>query len=401
LATQLVLGTLAWRGWLDARLAPVLDRDLGTLDPRVRAALRIGAYQLLKLSRIPPHAAINETVSLGGHRGARAMVNAVLRRVAPPSVIELPPAPADPLAATAIETSHPEWIVQLFADDLTPRDLTALLLANNQPAPTTLRINIDRCAQGDALARLAADGIQARPGRWAASCLQITEGASRLRGHPLLLDGTLTVQSEASQLVVELLAPDSGERILDLCAAPGGKAGAIAERVGSRGSVVAIDPTRAGTRRLASTAARLRTPQLRPLRGDGRLPPLRGEFDGVLIDAPCSGLGTLRRHPEIRWRRRPDDLPRLAALQTELLDAAAPLVRPGGRLVYAVCTLAHVETFGVVRSWLDRHERFAVEPATRHLGSNAFDLMHDDALRTLPAPHDLDGFFAVRLVRSG
>jgi 16S rRNA (cytosine967-C5)-methyltransferase len=396
LAMQLVLGTLAWQGWLDARLEPALDRPLGGLDPPVRAALRLGAFQLLRLDRIPRHAAINETVRLAGHRGARALVNAVLRRIAEAPATTPPPDTDDPIAEAAAACSHPTWIAALLAADVAPDDLRALLAANNEPAPTTLRVHTSRADRATVRARLAEDGIASDEGHWAATALVVTAGAARLRGHPLLADGHITVQSEASQLVVALVDARAGERVVDLCAAPGGKTGALVERTGPAGLVVALDPSRAGARRTRANTMRLGGRALTVV-ADGRHPPLADRFDAVLVDAPCSGLGTLRRHPEIRWRRRPEDLARLAVLQAELLDAAANLVRDGGRLVYAVCTLTRVETWDVVAPWLARQSRFRLEPADAVLGPGAAPLVDRGALRTLPAPHGLDGFFAVRL----
>lgn len=397
LATQLVLGTLAWQGWLDARLAPLLSRPLATLDPPVRAALRLGAYQLLRLDRVPVHAAVDESVSLAGHRGARGLVNAILRRLAGHPGAEPAPAPEDPIAAAAAATSHPEWLARLLATDVAPPDLHALLAAQNEPAPTALRVHGGVADAATVAGMLARDGIATRPSRWVDGALIVTAGAAQLRGHPLLAAGTVSVQSEASQLVVALLGVRPGERIVDLCAAPGGKTAAIAERAGAGGLVVALDPGRGGARRVRASVQRPAAAPVLAVVADGRRPPLREQFDAVLVDAPCSGLGTLRRHPEIRWRRRPEDLPRLAALQTELLDAAAALVRPGGRLVYAVCTPTRAETWDVVEPWLARHGTFALEPAAGVLGASRAPLDDRGALRTLPAPHDLDAFFAVRL----
>lgn len=399
LATQLVLGTLAWQAWLDARLRRVLDRAIEDLDPPVRAALRLGAFQLLRLTRIPRHAAIHETVSLAGHAGTRGLVNAVLRRVTDA------PAPgdaaSDPIAAAAAASSHPEWLARLFAEDVAPEDLTTFLLADNEPAPVTLRVHARRASRSDLATALAVAGIETRPSAWVDSALVVTGGAARLRGNPLVADGTLTVQSEASQLVAALVGAGEGERVVDLCAAPGGKTAAVAERLGPSGLVVALDPTRGGVRRVRERTARAQGSVVIAAVADGMHPPLRGEFDAVLVDAPCSGLGTLRRHPEIRWRRRPDDLPRLASLQARLLDAAATLVRPRGRLVYAVCTLTAAETWDVAEAWLARHPGFRVQPAEAVLEPAARPLVTRGALRTLPAPHGLDGFFALRFRRLG
>jgi 16S rRNA (cytosine967-C5)-methyltransferase len=188
--------------------------------------------------------------------------------------------------------------------------------------------------------------------------------------------------------------------VLDACAAPGGKATAIAERLAGTGRVLALDPRRRGLTRLDAECDRLGLGRLSAAVADARFPPTRRSFDAVLVDAPCSGLGTLRRHPEVRWRRRPEDVPRLAALQRALLDRVAPLVRPGGALVYAVCTLTHEESEGVIRDFLAAHPTFGVEPADRVLTGAARELVDSEGfLRTLPHRHGLDGFFAARLAR--
>jgi 16S rRNA (cytosine967-C5)-methyltransferase len=189
-------------------------------------------------------------------------------------------------------------------------------------------------------------------------------------------------------------------RVLDACAAPGGKTTAIAERLAGSACVLALDPRRAGLARLGAECRRLGLDRVVAAVADARFPPARIAFDAVLVDAPCSGLGTLRRHPEVRWRRRPEDVPRLAALQRAILDQCAPLVRAGGALVYAVCTLTREENEDVVRDFLAGHPTFGVEPAGEVLAGEARQLVSPDGcVRTLPHRHGLDGFFAVRLAR--
>jgi 16S rRNA (cytosine967-C5)-methyltransferase len=219
----------------------------------------------------------------------------------------------------------------------------------------------------------------------------VLEGARRLHALPAYRDGLFSFQGEASQLVSALVDVEPGAWVLDACAAPGGKTLAVAERLGAAGRVVALDPNRAGLVRLAAEATRLGVRPVLETVGDARRAPLTHAFDAVLVDAPCSGLGTLRRHPELKWRRRPNDVRRLAELQREILDGVAPLVRPGGVLVYAVCTRTREETTALVDAFTAAHPRFAVErPALACVGD-------DGLLRTAPHTHDLDGFFAARL----
>jgi 16S rRNA (cytosine967-C5)-methyltransferase len=313
------------------------------LDPPVRAALRIGAYQLLHDT--PPHAAVASTVDAIGARSprARGFVNANLR-----GLTRLPqpwPEPTDP----AVRLSYPDWLVARLTDELGARAAREALVAMNEPAAVTLRPD-PRHVTGDALAaelraehpdadvetgRLVRDAVVVRgigdPGRLAA-----------------VREGRATPQDQGSQAVVVSLAPQPGERIADLAAAPGGKATAIGELVGRDGTVVAIDVDAGRVRMIDGARHRIGLPRLFPVVGDGRHPPLHAaSFDRVLLDAPCSGIGVLRRRPDARWRLQPDTIDELASLQRELLAAAATLVRTGGVLVYSVCTLTTAETVDV------------------------------------------------------
>ncbi len=353
LATRLVYGTLAWQGRLDHHLKGLVRMPLADLDPPVRAALRLGLYQLLFLDRVPAYAAVHASVGLAraaAGAGAAGLVNAVLRRAAGAGVggLPLPHPAADPLERLAIEWSHPRWLVERWAAELGRDELPRLLAANNVRGPSAVRANRLRTSRDALRAELAAARVAARPSVWAPDGLVIEDGAAGLRALPAWREGRLAFQGEASQLVV---------------------------------------------RRVRDEAVRLGAACVEAAVGDARRPPFVRPFDAVLVDAPCSGLGTLRRHPELRWRRRAEDIARLAALQREILAGAAPLVRPGGVLVYAVCTLAREENEDVVEWFRTRHPAFVLEgPALSP------DLVTPTGyLRTLPHRHDLDGFFAARL----
>jgi 16S rRNA (cytosine967-C5)-methyltransferase len=290
---------------------------------------------------VAPHAAVGETVTAVSSRSrrARGFVNAVLRRVA-----ELgPPWPwpaGDDVDAIAVRSSHPPWIVARLLADLGTTDAFAVLDADNEAAAVTLRVNPRRGAATALAAELRSAGADVAAGALVPSAL-VVRGAGDLGRLPAVVDGRATPQDQASQAVVDVLDPQPGERIADLAAAPGGKAGAIGERTDAL--VVALDRRR--LRLVKAAAARLRLAGLTPVRADGRHPPCRpGVFDRVLVDAPCSGLGVLRRRPDARWRLRPESIAPLAGLQRELLAAGAILLRPGGTLVYAVCTLTWEET---------------------------------------------------------
>jgi 16S rRNA (cytosine967-C5)-methyltransferase len=393
LATELVYGTLTWQLRLDHHLAGLVRQPIDSLDVPVRVALRLGLFQLVFLDRVPAYAAVDTSVRLAGRRAA-GLVNAVLRRAARAgrAGLGLPDAAADPTERLAVEWSHPRWLVERWTAELGASATARLLEADDRAPHVALRVNRRRATPAALAAALDAAGIRTEPGRFARDALVVREGAGRLRDLPAYGHGDFAFQGEASQMVAALVdaAPDA--RVLDACAAPGGKTTAIAERLGPEARVVALDPHRIGLERLRREARRLGLAPIEIVTGDARHSPLRGPFDAVLVDAPCSGLGTLRRHPDLKWRRRPEDIPRLAALQREILSGIAPLVRSGGLLVYAVCTRTNDETTDVVDWLLNTHKRFAVE---RPAAVPCIDA--DGHLRTAPHTHELDGFFAVRL----
>lgn len=400
LCTELVLGTLRWRGRLDHALAQCSRRPLQEVDPALLTTLRMGAYQLLYLDRVPDSAAVNESVRLARRsagRGAAGFVNAVLRALLRQE-IRWPGDDADPVERLAVQTSHPPWLVQRWLDRLGPQQAEQALLAHNQPAPLVLRVNRRRTDPAALRTRLQAEGVQTEPGVWSDDALQVSKGNPL--GGDAFREGLFYVQGEASILVADLVGAQPGERIADLCAAPGGKATQLAAVVQTRGLLVACDlhPKRLGLVR--DNAHRLGLDRMRLVVHDAGQPAIRpGSLDRALLDAPCSGTGVLRRHPEIRWRNELDDVRRLASLQARLLDAAAPTVRPGGRLVYSVCSLEPEEGLEVVQRFLQRRPDYHIdEPGDvpEALVDRSGGLPH---LLTHPQRHGLDGFFAAVLQR--
>jgi 16S rRNA (cytosine967-C5)-methyltransferase len=398
--TKLVYGVLTWQKRLDWTLAALARRPVSELDPPVRAALRLGLFQLRMLERVPSFAAIDTSVELVKRLagvGASKLVNAVLRSAERTGETPLPPDGEDPVTRLAVEWSHPEWLVRLWLEELGPERTLALLRANDLPAPTTARVDLHQLSRERAVQELAALGVVARPGAYAPGAIVIESPISRIAGLPWL-----TLQSEASQLVALLVGAGGDERILDACAAPGGKSLALLDAPGaSIPRLFAGDRSLGGMRRVRAHAGRARR-RIGTFVGDASRPPFAaGTFDAVLIDAPCSGLGTLRSHPEIRWRRTRDEIPELAAAQAAMLRAVAPLVRPGGRLVYSTCTLVVAENADLVSAFLIDHPEFCRDDARPHLPVAARELVDDDgSLRTSPERGGLDGFFAVRLSRA-
>jgi 16S rRNA (cytosine967-C5)-methyltransferase len=340
LVTELAYGTVRMRRALDHLLGQVSSRPVDSLDPPVRAALRLGAYQLLV--GVPAHAAVGETVSLADAR-ARGYVNGVLRalaRLGPPWPL---PAGHD-VPSIAIRTSHPDWIVTELVTTFGIADAVATLELDDEPAPVTLRVNRRRATPESVAGELRGAGVEVTRGELVGDAL-VLRHAGDVGALAPVRDGRATPQDQSSQAVVEVLDPQPGERVLDAASAPGGKSTAAAERMGD-GLVVAADLHPGRVRTVVRAARRLDLEAaVVPLVADARHPPVRsGAFDRVLIDAPCSGLGVLRRRPDARWRIRPEDVAVLAALQRSLLAAAARTVRVGGRLVYSVCTLTNAET---------------------------------------------------------
>jgi 16S rRNA (cytosine967-C5)-methyltransferase len=407
LATELVYGTLRRALALDAALAPHSRRPLAELDPAVRVALRLGAYQLLQLGT-PSHAAVGETVAVAksiDHGRAAGYVNAVLRALSrAPRWAEAPPLEADPAGHVAAAEALPRWIAEEWVAFLGPAEALALARAVNGPAPLALR-STDR----DALVRLAREaGLEAAPTARSpdglvlagASVADLGRAVERTGGGAGLAPPRYQVQDEAAQLVTLFAAGDlrgRRARVLDACAAPGGKAFHLAELLGPGSEVVAIELHPRKADELAREAAR-RGLAVRVVCADaGRpIPGLEpASFDLVLVDAPCAGLGTLRRHPELKLRRAPEDLPRMAALQRAILENVARYARPGAPVVYSVCSLSRAEGPLVTAAFLEAGWRRGPAPA----GFPADALTPEGDLLTLPHRHDADGFYAARLVR--
>jgi 16S rRNA (cytosine967-C5)-methyltransferase len=427
LATELVYGSLRWRGRLDYLLAHVLAKPLKKIEPLVLSNLRLGAYQIVFTDRIPVSAAVDQAVhctrALGADR-ATGLVNAALRRLAREhEEIRFPSLVRAPKEHLIHFLSLPEWIAERWLALYGPEQAAALARVSNAPPPLTIRANTSKLKVDDLLAELRPRFPDAVRCRFAPS--GITLGRSGDPGRdPAFLAGNFTVQDEASQLVVDLLDPQPGEWILDACAAPGTKTTAIAERLAGEqrdGGVLALDRHAGRLGLVARGARRLGLNRILTLERDASqplrdLPELRlagsndsgsepssgrapSDFDRILVDAPCTGLGTLRRHPDARWRVRAEDSLELRTLQLAILQRTADLLRPGGILVYSTCTLLPEENEELVRAFVGSRSDLRVarpEDAPKHLAPL---LDAEGFMRCLPHIHDMDGFFAARLER--
>jgi 16S rRNA (cytosine967-C5)-methyltransferase len=412
LATELVYGTLRWQRRLDWIVAPHLRRrSLSRLDPRVRNLLRLTAYQLQFLHRVPAWAAVNDAVALAKRRGATGgrrpgrpspgnaapFVNAVLRSLAG-SGGALPPLPSDPLEAAATRLAFPSWLARRWAKRLGLDEAERLMTALDERPPVTVRVNLLKCSREALSARLRTEeGVAATPATYAPEGL-VLDHAGAVHRFKSFRDGWLTLQDEASMLVGRLLDPKPGEMVADLCAAPGTKTAHLAQLMGNSGRLVAVDPHAARLGLVARAAARLgiRIVETHCGSAEALAPKFNGSFDRVLVDAPCSNLGVLRRNPDVKWKRREADLPRLQARQRAILEAGGSMVRAGGCLVYATCSLEPEENEGVVEAFLAAHPEWVLDPP-----DTSFPIPPDPSgvLRCLPHRHGTDGFTAFRLRR--
>ena len=385
LLTELVTGVVRMRRALDYQLAQRTTRPLEALDPEVRTALRLGAFQLLYLDRLPASAVVNDAVALtkrGGKSSAGALVNAVLRATARDrDRLSWPESPA--VTALGIRHSHPEWLVERWAQRYGLEATSAWLVFNNQPPRLCLAANRLRGTREALAARLDAEGVRTEPTARSRHGLQVVSGAALATD--AFREGWFVVQDEASQLIAELGELQPGQRTLDLCASPGGKSLALAARVGAEGLLVACDVRPRRVRLLRQTVTRLRVPaSIVRVPPAGDLPFADGAFDFVLVDAPCSGLGTIRRDPDIRWARTEPDLARLAVGQVTLLRRAGRLVAPGGTLVYSTCSSEPEENEAVVAEFLADTHDFALRRTHR----------------TTPPEDGLEAFYGAVLARN-
>jgi 16S rRNA (cytosine967-C5)-methyltransferase len=400
LATEIVYGTLRWQRYLDWVLAPHSKRALAALDARVRVILRITAYQVVFLERIPGYAAVNDAVTLARGRkpGVAEFVNAVLRSFARRGASEREPAPPrDPVEALATRLSFPTWLADRWIGRFGGDEAGALMRALNERPPVTLRANTLRATREAVAARLRdEESLAATPTRYAPDGL-VAEHGGAPGGWRAFADGACVAQDEASMLVSHLLAPAPGTLVADVCAAPGTKTTHLAQLMHDTGRIVAFDPQPARLALVAETAARLGVTIVEPTGGavETLAPRWQAACDAVLVDAPCSNLGVLRRNPDVKWRRTSGDLAASAAHQQTILAAAATMVKPGGRLVYATCSLEPEENDDVVRAFVATRPDFALDPPPAF----PIALDGDGILRCLPHRHGTDGFTAARFRR--
>ncbi|CAK6692396.1 16S rRNA (cytosine(967)-C(5))-methyltransferase [Synechococcus sp. CBW1107] len=398
LATELACGAIRQRalldGWIDALGKVSAERQ----PPPLRWLLHLGLYQLLFTARVPASAAVSTTVEIAKRDGlarlapvVNGLLRACLRRRQPLAAGAAPweplPVPADPAASLALRGSLPPWLAAGLLEWLPPEGAEAFALAANQPPALDLRVNHLRVSREQVIEALAAAGVSAEPLPGLPWGLSLGGRSGDLRSLPGYADGHWSVQDRTAQTIAPLLDPQPGERLLDACAAPGGKSTHLAELIGDAGTVVAVDRSEGRLRRLRDNARRLGLSAIEPLTADAAVPGAIGglPFDRILLDAPCSGLGTLARHPDARWRMTPAGISELVALQRSLLEAMLPLLAPAGRLVYATCTVHPGENSALIAGFLAEHAGWRLLSQQQHW----------------PAPQAGDGFYAAVLQSPG
>lgn len=391
--TAITYGVLRWRNLLDFVLAAHSNRPLHKIDDVPLTALRMGLYQLRFLSRVPERAAVDESVRLAhsfGASWAASFVNAVLRAsLRHPDEPRLPRKEDDPLGYLTETLSHPMWLARRYLDRLGIEVAEARARRQNEPPPVHVRVSPPLSVE-DARASLEADDVISEAVSLAPRARRVVGG--ELRESSLYREGRLCIQDAGAQLVSTLLDVSSGDVVLDVCAAPGGKATALAEQAPD-GYVLALDRHHRRTALTRALAVRLGRKNVLPVTADGTRLPVARSFERILLDVPCTGLGTLRRNPDIKWRVTENDLPRHRALQRELLNAAAAKLAPGGRLVYATCSSEPEENQDVVNAFLADEPAFRLVPAPVLGTSEGF-------FETRPERDDTDAYFAAILTRA-
>ncbi len=396
LVSELVRGVLVWRRLLDEWIARLSTVAVERLELPVRIILRMGLYQLRFFDRVPPYAIVSDAVELARVHAPRAagFVNGVLRGALREAdwVTPLTDCEVSRAELSGVRLSYPDWLVRHMEQTLGDREAACgALLAMNRRPERTVRANLLRCTREELIARLADEGVPAHPAAFSPVGVVLPAGVHAV-DLAAYAEGWCTLQGQSSMLIAPLLDAREGMDILDACAAPGGKATHLAELTGDRATVTAVDIHAHRTAMIESQARRMGHRSIRALTGDSAL--IEGEFDRVLLDVPCSGLGTIGRKPDLRWRASPGGIRELAAIQRRLLLAVAARVRPGGILVYAACTLSAAENERQIAALLAKREDFVLLPwRGAPISGGAAQA------RILPQQFGGDGFFVARLQR--
>lgn len=405
LATELAYGAIRRRNTLDWLASQFSHYNLTELPPAIRNILRLGIYQLYFLDNIPPWAAINEAVNLAkkfGHRGVSSLVNAVLRRAAANKTkISYEQIQDHPAEYISIVYSHPQWLVERWIKHYGQEQTIALARSNNEPPKLFLRVNVNKTTPTELITRLNRRGWQAYPGPHLPEAIWVANPGDLTR-LPEFSEGLFFIQDEGSMMVSRALAPEKGQLILDACAGPGSKTTHLAELIEDTGTIIALDINEGRLKLVRQNCQRLGLRCIGLQVGDARQAAniFACEFDSILVDAPCSGTGVLRRRPDARWKKTPALISELSRLQEEILAGVSPLLKPGGTLVYSTCSLEPEENNLVVKSFLERHPQFKLDSLAfpfefqRREDRESAD---QGFIQLFPHIHGTDGFFIARM----
>jgi 16S rRNA (cytosine967-C5)-methyltransferase len=397
---ELVYGVLRNRSLLDWTLDSFSEKPVAKTDAGTRNILRLGLYQMLFLDRVPVSAAVNTSADLAKTHGKKpGYVNGLLRRIERNRAALPLPAEENPLSRLSIIHSHPAWLIRRWLERFGMQQVEEVLARNNRPAPLVIRTNTLKGTRDQLLSLLEAQGATARATACSPAGIEVLSSPG-IAALPAYRDGWFLVQDEAAQLVSFLLSPAPGDTVLDACAAPGGKATHLAELMRDAGRVVALDSDKKRAARIHENSGRLGLSIVRPFLGDAAAY-REGTYDKILVDAPCSGLGVLRRHPDGRWTKTEESIRERSALQKKVLKNCAKLLRAGGVLVYATCTTEPEENDDVVNTFVAASEgEFRVDDPRPYLpGPAAAFVGPDHYFRTFPDAPSMDGFFAARLMK--
>jgi 16S rRNA (cytosine967-C5)-methyltransferase len=397
---ELVYGVLRQRSHLDWILERFSAQPLSRTDPATRNLLRLGAYQMLFLDKVPVSAAVNTSTEIAKKHGRKSgYVNGLLRNLDRNRAGIVPPSPDDPVNRLAILYSHPPWLVRRWLKRFGSEQTETILRENNRPSRLVLRTNVLKTSREALKQSLETEGAELRETDYSPAALEIlsSPGIQRLVSYQA---GSFMIQDEAAQLVGMMLCPRPGEEVLDACAAPGGKATHLAELMNNSGRLLALESDPLRIEKIAENRDRLGLSIIKPLHADASS--WSGViFDKILIDAPCSGLGVLRRHPDGRWNKQESTIRERARFQRAILQNCAGLLKPGGALVYATCTTEPEENESIINEFLARTDGNFVLDDPRPFLPEAARLFIDDQglFRTFPRDPALDGFFAARMTR--
>jgi len=402
--TELVYGTLRREGTLDWILTQYSSRELSKIPLQALDILRLGCYQIF-YTRVAPHAICNESTELAKkffHKGLASFTNGLMRTIVrKKDKLPWPDQKEDPISYISLKHSHPKWLVEMWIEDFGLEEARRLCRADNQRPHLTIRANRLKTSRDDLIKTLSNKAVQATESKLVPESIMIAE-TGEISTLPEFKEGLFFVQDESSMMVSHILAPQEGETILDLCAAPGGKATHIAEMMNDRGKIIAVDINPKRLNLVRDNVARLGIGIIETIQSDGTKlkSKIKEPIDRIIIDAPCSGLGVLARRPDARWKKDLDQIEELSILQSDLLKTAAMLIKPGGVIVYSVCTITHQEGIEVVEGFLQSNPEFVLDDAVKYLPNALQNGEPYKWVQLLPHKHGTDGLFIARMIKS-